>query len=147
VIGLFNIVGSLAMGWAVGRWRMKSLLALLYATRAIAVLIFLLAPKTPAVMLVFAAVMGITFLSTVPPTAGLVAKMFGPANMAMLFGIVMLAHQVGGFLGAFLGGYVFQVTGSYDIVWYIDIALAAGAALVNLPIREARPVLMAKAAA
>ncbi|SDC04427.1 Predicted arabinose efflux permease, MFS family [Variovorax sp. CF079] len=146
-IGLFNIVGSLAMGWAVGRWRMKSLLALLYATRGIAVLIFLLAPKTPAVMMVFAAVMGITFLSTVPPTAGLVAKMFGPANMAMLFGVVMLAHQVGGFLGAFLGGYVFQVTGSYDIVWYIDIALAAGAALINLPIREPRPALMAKAAA
>jgi predicted MFS family arabinose efflux permease len=87
-----------------------------------------------------------TFLSTVPPTAGLVAKMFGPANMAMLFGVVMLAHQVGGFMGAFLGGYVFQVTGSYDIVWYIDIALAAGAALVNLPIRESRPVLVAKAA-
>ena len=147
VLGLFNIVGSLAMGWAVGRWRMKSLLALLYATRGIAVLIFLLAPKTPAVMMVFAAVMGITVLSTVPPTAGLVAKMFGPANMAMLFGVVMLAHQVGGFLGAFLGGYVFQVTGSYDIVWYIDIALAAGAALINLPIREPRPALMAKAAA
>jgi len=126
---------------------MKSLLALLYATRGIAVLIFLFAPKTPAVMLVFAAVMGVTFLSTVPPTAGLVAKMFGPANMAMLFGIVMLAHQIGGFLGAFLGGYVFQATGSYDIVWYIDIALAAGAALINLPIREARPVLMAKVAA
>ena len=104
MIGLFNIVGSLAMGWAVGRWRMKSLLSLLYATRGIAVLVFLLAPKTPAVMLVFAAVMGVTFLSTVPPTAGLVAKMFGPANMAMLFGIVMLAHQVGGFLGACLGG-------------------------------------------
>ncbi len=145
-IGLFNIVGSLVMGWAVGRWRMKSLLALVYATRGIAVLVFLLAPKTPAVMLVFAAVMGVTFLSTVPPTAGLVAKMFGPANMAMLFGIVMLAHQIGGFMGAFLGGYVFEATGSYDIVWYIDIALAAGAALVHLPIREARPVRMAKAA-
>ena len=138
MIGLFNIVGSLAMGWAVGRWRMKSLLSLVYATRAIAVLVFLLAPKTTAVMLVFAAVMGVTFLSTVPPTAGLVAKMFGPANMAMLFGIVMLAHQVGGFLGAYLGGYVFQATGNYDIVWYVDIALAAGAALVHLPIREAR---------
>ncbi|MDM0011804.1 MFS transporter [Variovorax sp. J22P168] len=146
IIGLFNIVGSLLMGWAVGRWRMKSLLSLLYATRGLAVLVFLLAPKTPAVMLVFAAVMGITFLSTVPPTAGLVAKMFGPANMAMLFGVVMLAHQVGGFLGAFLGGYVFQATGSYDIVWYIDIALAAGAALINLPIREARPGLVAKPA-
>ncbi|WP_369973866.1 MFS transporter [Polaromonas sp. SP1] len=137
MIGLFNIVGSLAMGWAVGRWRMKSLLALLYATRGLAVLIFLLAPKTPAVMLIFAAVMGVTFLSTVPPTVGLVAKMFGTANMAMLFGVVMLSHQVGGFLGAYLGGYVFQATGSYDWVWYIDIVLAVGAALVNLPIREA----------
>jgi len=137
MIGLFNIVGSLGMGWAVGRWRMKSLLALLYATRGLAVLAFLLAPKTPAVMLLFAAVMGVTFLSTVPPTVGLVAKMFGTANMAMLFGVVMLSHQVGGFLGAYLGGYVFQATGSYDWVWYMDITLAAGAALVNLPIREA----------
>ncbi|NDZ15424.1 MFS transporter [Variovorax sp. WS11] len=148
MIGLFNIVGSLAMGWAVGRWRMKSLLALLYATRGLAVLIFLLAPKTTLVMLLFAAVMGVTFLSTVPPTVGLVAKMFGPANMAMLFGIVMLAHQVGGFLGAYLGGTIFEATGSYDWVWYIDIVLAAGAALVNLPIREAHlPSRAAKAAA
>jgi len=140
MIGLFNIMGSLAMGWAVGRWRMKSLLTLLYATRGLAVLIFLLAPKTSVVVLVFAAVMGVTFLSTVPPTVGLVAKMFGTSNMAMLFGIVMLSHQIGGFFGAFLGGYVFQVTGSYDWVWYIDIVLAVGAALVNLPIREAKPL-------
>jgi MFS family permease len=138
MIGLFNIIGSLAMGWAVGRWRMKSLLSLLYAARALAVLFFLLAPKTPTVVLIFAAVMGVTFLSTVPPTAGLVAKMFGPANMAMLFGIVMLSHQIGGFLGAYLGGSVFQATGSYDWVWYIDIVLALGAALVHVPIREAR---------
>ena len=147
MIGLFNIVGSLAMGWAVSRWRMKSLLSLLYATRGLAVLVFLLAPKTPAVMLVFAAVMGVTFLSTVPPTVGLVAKFFGPANMAMLFGIVMLAHQIGGFLGAWLGGRVFEATGSYDWVWYIDILLAAGAALVNLPIREAHPPRAAARAA
>ncbi len=148
VIGLFNIVGSLGMGWAVGRWRMKSLLSLLYTVRGLAIVVFLLAPKTTSVMLLFAAVMGITFLSTVPPTAGLVAKMFGPANMAMLFGIVMLAHQVGGFLGAYFGGYVFQATGSYDIIWYIDIALAAGAALINLPIREAHlPRAAASAAA
>lgn len=97
VIGLFNIIGSLAMGWAVGRWRMKSLLSLVYASRAVAVLVFLLAPKTEAVMLTFAAVMGLTFLSTVPPTVGLVAKFFGTGNMAVLFGIVMLAHQVGAF--------------------------------------------------
>ncbi len=140
LIGLFNIVGSIAIGWAVGRWRMKSLLSLLYAVRGTAVLLFLLAPKTPLVMLTFAAVMGVTFLSTVPPTAGLVAKLFGPANMAMLFGVVMLAHQIGGFFGAWLGGQVFEATGSYDIVWWIDIALAAGAALVHLPIRERAPL-------
>ncbi|MDB5870252.1 MAG: major facilitator transporter [Polaromonas sp.] len=138
IIGLFNIVGSLAMGWAVGRWRMKSLLALLYAVRGLAVLVFLLAPKTESVVLVFSAVMGVTFLSTVPPTAGLVAKFFGTANMATLFGTVMLSHQVGGFMGAWLGGKVFELTGAYDWVWYIDIVLAVGAALINLPIREAR---------
>ena len=137
IIGLFNIIGSIAMGWAVGRWRSKSLLSLVYATRAVAIVIFLLAPKTGPVMLVFAAVMGFTFLSTVPPTAGLVAKFFGPANMATLFGIIMLAHQMGGFLGAYLGGRMFEATGSYDWVWYIDVVLAVGAALVNLPIREA----------
>jgi predicted MFS family arabinose efflux permease len=136
LLGLFNIVGSVAMGWAMGRWRMKSLLSLTYAARALAVLVFPLAPKTGAVMLVFAAVMGLTFLSIVPPTAGLVAKFFGPANMATLFGIVMLTHQVGGFLGAWLGGKVFEATGSYDWIWYADILLALGAALVHLPIRE-----------
>jgi predicted MFS family arabinose efflux permease len=137
IIGLFNIIGSVAMGWAVGRWRMKSLLSLLYATRGLAIVVFLLAPKTGPVVLVFAAVMGLTFLSTVPPTAGLVAKFFGTANMATLFGIVMLSHQVGGFLGAWLGGKVFEATGAYDWVWYIDVVLAVGAALVHLPIREA----------
>lgn len=140
LIGLFNIVGSVAMGWAIGRWRMKSLLSLVYASRALAVLVFLLAPKSGTTVLVFAAVMGLTFLSTVPPTAGLVAKFFGLGNMATLFGIVMLSHQVGGFLGAWLGGRVFEATGSYDWVWYVDIVLAVGAALVNLPIREARVV-------
>ena len=140
VIGLFNIIGSLAMGWAVGRWRMKSLLSLVYASRAVAVLVFLLAPKTEAVLLVFAAVMGLTFLSTVPPTVGLVAKFFGTGNMAMLFGLVMLSHQVGGFLGAWLGGQVFEATGNYDWVWYIDIVLAVAAALVHLPIKESAPV-------
>jgi predicted MFS family arabinose efflux permease len=137
IIGLFKIVGSFSMGWAIGHWRMKSMLSLLYATRGIAILIFLLAPKTTVVVLVFAAVMGLTFLSTVPPTAGLVAKFFGTANMGTLFGIVMLVHQIGGFFGAWLGGKAFELTGSYDWLWYADIALAAGAALINLPIREA----------
>ncbi|MFZ3219937.1 MAG: MFS transporter, partial [Rhodoferax sp.] len=146
MLGLFNIVGSLGMGWAVGRWRMKSLLSLVYATRAVAVLLFLLAPKSGPVVLAFAAVMGLTFLSTVPPTAGLVAQFFGTANMATLFGVVMLAHQVGGFLGAYLGGRVLDATGNYDLVWYVDIALAVGAALIHLPIREARLPLRAAAA-
>jgi len=137
MIGLFNIVGSIGMGWAVGRWRMKSLLSLVYASRAIAILAFLLAPKTGTVVLLFSAVMGLTFLSTVPPTAGLVAKLFGVGNMATLFGIVMLSHQVGGFLGAWLGGKVFEASGSYDWLWYIDVVLAVGAALIHLPIREA----------
>jgi MFS family permease len=137
MIGLFNIVGSLAMGWAVGRWRMKSLLALVYATRALAVVIFLLAPKTGLVMLIFAAVMGLTFLSTVPPTAGLVAKLFGPGNMATLFGIVLLIHQIGAFFGAWLGGRIYATTGSYNWMWYIDILLAIAAAIIHLPIQEA----------
>ena len=138
VIGLFNIAGSFAMGWAVGRWRMKSLLSLVYAARAVAVLVFVLSPKTPAVMLVFAAVIGLTYLSTVPPTAGLVAKFFGTTHMATLFGVVMLTHQIGGFLGAWLGGKAFEWTGGYDWMWYADILLAVAAALLHLPIREAQ---------
>jgi MFS family permease len=147
-IGLFNIVGSVAMGWAVsfqgGRWRMKSLLSLVYATRAVAVLVFLMVPKTEFTLLVFAAVIGVTYLSTVPPTAGLVAKFYGPAHMATLFGLVMLAHQVGGFLGAYFGGKSFEWTGSYNWMWYVDIVLAIGAALIHLPIREARAVRVAQ---
>jgi len=139
IVGLFNIVGSFAMGWAVGRWRMKSLLSLVYAARGLAVLVFLFAPKTEAVVLVFAAFIGLTYLSTVPPTVGLVAKFFGTAHMATLFGFVMLSHQIGGFLGAWLGGKSFEWTGSYDWMWYADIVLAAGAALIHLPIREAMP--------
>jgi MFS family permease len=147
VVGLFNIVGSFGIGWAVGRWRMKSLLALLYTARGLAVLAFLFAPKTETTVLIFAAVIGLTYLSTVPPTAGLVAKLFGPAHMATLFGVVMLSHQVGGFLGAYFGGKAFEWTGSYDWMWYADILLAAGAALINLPIREARLAPRAAAAA
>ncbi len=145
LVGLFNIVGSLSMGWAMGRWRMKSLLSLVYAARAVAVAVFVVLPKTEVVVLVFAAVMGLTFLSTVPPTAGLVAKMFGTAHMATLFGVVMLTHQIGGFLGAYLGGKAFVATGNYDWMWYADIVLAVGAALIHLPIREA--VLPARVAA
>jgi MFS family permease len=144
LIGLFNIAGSFASGWAIGRWRMKSVLSLLYASRALAVLGFVLAPKTTTTFLVFAVVLGLTYLSTVPPTVGLVGKLHGIRYVATLFGIVMLSHQVGGFLGASLGGYLFERTGSYDWLWYIDIMLAVGAALIHLPIREApklRPAL------
>lgn len=140
MLGLFNIVGSVMMGWAVGHWRMKSLLSLVYFARAIAILVFLLSPKTGATALVFAAVMGITYLSTVPPTAGLVAKFFGVSNMAMLFGSVMFSHQIGGFLGAWLGGKVFEYTGAYDWIWYADILLATFAAVVHLSIREVLPM-------
>jgi len=148
IVGLFNIVGSFAIGWAIGRWRMKSLLSLIYAARAIAVLVFLLAPKTEAVVLIFAAFIGLTYLSTVPPTAGLVAKFFGTAHMATLFGFVMLSHQLGGFLGAWLGGKAFEWTGGYDWMWYADIGRATGAALLTLPIGEAQlPARVAAATA
>ena len=152
IVGLFNILGSLTIGWAIGyqggRWRMKSLLSLIYAARGLAVVVFLFAPKTEAVVLVFAAFIGLTYLSTVPPTAGLVAKFYGTAHMATLFGFVMLSHQIGGFLGAWLGGKSFEWTGSYDWMWYADIVLAAGAALIHLPIREvALPPRLAPAAA
>jgi len=150
VIGLFNIAGSFGIGWAIGhgggRWRMKSLLSLIYAARALAVLAFLAAPKTATVMLIFAAVLGLTYLSTVPPTAGLVAKLFGTAHMGTLFGLVMLTHQVGGFLGAWLGGRAFEASGNYDWMWYADIVLAVGAALVHMPIRERPSVALAQAA-
>jgi MFS family permease len=143
MIGLFNIVGSLGIGWLMG-WRgghfqMKSLLSAIYAIRGVAVLLFVFAPKTTPVLLMFAAVMGLTFLSTVPPTAGLVARFFGPAHMATLFGLVMVSHQVGGFLGAWLGGKAFDLTGNFDWMWYADILLAAAAALLHLPIAERRP--------
>ena len=151
VIGLFNIVGSLTVGWAIGyqggRWRMKSLLSLIYAARALAVLVFVFAPKTSTTMLIFAAVIGFTYLSTVPPTAGLVARFFGPAHMAMLFGVVMLSHQIGGFLGAYLGGKSVEWTGNYDWMWWADIVLAVGAALAHLPIDEKKkPALAAQPA-
>lgn len=136
VLGLFNIVGSLAMGWAVGRWRMKHLLAWVYLARALAILAFLAAPKTEFVMLTFAAIMGLTFLSTVPPTAGLVAKLHGTSHLATLFGLVMVTHQVGGFLGATLGGVLFEATGSYQWMWWADVLLAFAACLLHLPIRE-----------
>ena len=140
LIGLFNIAGSFTAGWAIGRWRMKSVLSMIYAARAVAVTLFMFAPKTTTTFLIFAVVIGFTYLATVPPTVGLVAKLHGMRFMATLFGIVMLFHQAGGFLGAWLGGKLFEATGSYDWMWYIDILLAVGAALIHLPIHEAPKV-------
>jgi predicted MFS family arabinose efflux permease len=116
---------------------MKSVLSLLYAARAVAVLAFLAAPKTATTFLIFAVVIGFTYLATVPPTVGLVGKLHGMRFLATLFGLVMLSHQMGGFLGAWLGGRLFESTGSYDWMWTIDILLAVGAALIHLPIKEA----------
>jgi len=138
IIGLFNIFGSFFAGWAISRWRSKRFLSALYASRAVAVAIFLLAPKTEFTFLAFAAVIGFTYLSTVPPTVAIVAKLFGYTYVATLFGFVMLSHQVGGFLGAWLGGKAFDWTGRYDWMWFADIALALVAAGLHWPIREKR---------
>jgi len=137
LIGLFNIAGSLTIGYLATRYRMKSLLALMYASRAAIVALYLLAPKTPLTFYVFAAALGFTWLATVPPTAGLVGKLFGMRYLSTLFGLTLLSHQVGGFLGAWLGGLAFVHFGDYNWMWYTDIVLALGAALFNLPIREA----------
>jgi predicted MFS family arabinose efflux permease len=145
IIGLFNILGSLWIGKAVQAHRMKYALAWIYFARAMLVLAFFLAPKTPLVFFVFAAGIGFTYLSTVPPTVGLVAKLLGTRYLATLFGMVMLSHQVGGFLGAWLGGKAFEATGSYDWMWLADVTLCLFAAAVHLPIREARAVAAAPA--
>ena len=140
LIGLFNIAGSLSAGVLAARYRMKHMLALMYASRAVIILIYLAAPKTAWTFYIFAAALGFTWLATVPPTAGLVAKLFGVRYRATLFGLTLLSHQIGGFFGAWLGGLSFVTFGNYNWMWYVDIALALAAALVNLPIREA-PVL------
>jgi MFS family permease len=137
LIGLFNIAGSLAAGALATRYRMKSLLALMYASRAVIIVLFLLAPKTALTFYLFAAALGFTWLATVPPTAGLVGKLFGMRYLSTLFGLTLLSHQIGGFFGAWLGGLSFVHFGDYTWMWYADIALALAAALVNLPIREA----------
>jgi MFS family permease len=146
IIGLANIVGSIGAGWLGQVQRMKMILVWMYGSRAVAVALYLMAPKTPLTFYVFAAVLGVTWLSTVPPTAGLVGKLFGPRYLATLFGLTLFTHQIGGFFGAWLGGIAIATSGSYDWMWYADIALAAAAALVNLPIRETHPRLAAAAA-
>jgi predicted MFS family arabinose efflux permease len=138
LIGLFNVAGSLAAGWLGQRYRMKHLLALIYASRALIVAIYVVMPKTALNVYLFAGALGFTWLATVPPTSGLVGKLFGTRYLATLFGLTLLSHQIGGFLGAWLGGVALVHTGNYQWIWYADITLALLAAAANLPIREAR---------
>lgn len=146
IIGLANIVGSLLAGASVSRYRSKSILALMYGSRALLIALYLVAPKTDLTFYVFAIGLGLTWLATVPPTAAIVGKLFGIRYLATLFGLTLLSHQIGGFFGAYLGGLAFDGSGNYQWMWYADMALAALAAAVNLPIREA-PVRMVPAAA
>jgi MFS family permease len=138
LIGLFNIAGSLFVGAMGQRYRMKWLLAAIYGGRAAMIGLYLVAPKTAWTFYLFAAALGFSWLATVPPTAGLVGKLFGTRYLSTLFGLTLLSHQIGGFFGAWLGGLAFVRFGDYSWMWYADIVLALAAALVNLPIREAR---------
>jgi len=138
IIGLANVAGSLTAGWAGGVMRMKSLLFAMYFSRAVAVAVYLAAPKTAFTFYVFAAVLGFTWLATVPPTAGLIGKLFGVRYLATLFGLATFTHQIGGFFGAWLGGRALTAFGDFSWMWYADIALALAAAFINLPIREAK---------
>jgi predicted MFS family arabinose efflux permease len=139
LIGLFNIAGSLVAGKLGECVRMKWLLFAMYASRAAIIALYLLAPPTALTFYLFSAALGFTWLATVPPTAGLVGKLFGPRYLGTLFGLTLLSHQLGGFFGAWLGGVVLEHSGDYTWMWYGDMALAAAAALVNLPIRERAP--------
>ena len=137
LIGLFNVFGTYLAGSLGERMPKRYILASIYVLRAVAIVTFLLAPLSPASVYVFAAVMGLLWLSTVPATNALVAQIFGVQYLSMLGGFVFLSHQVGSFLGAWLGGRLYDSTGSYDVVWWIAVALGGFAALINLPVREA----------
>ena len=146
LIGFFNIIGSLASGYIGQRYSKPIFLAWIYIGRSVLVTAFLLLPQTPATVLVFAVLMGLLWLSTVPPTNALVAIMFGTRHLGMLGGIVFFSHQIGSFLGVWLGGYLYDVMGSYDPVWWLGVALGLYAAVVHWPIKESpveRPALAA----
>lgn len=145
IIGLANVVGSLGAGWLGTRYRLKHLLFLIYGGRAAAILCYMMAPKMALTFYIFATALGVTWLATLPPTAGLVGKLFGVRYIATLIGLTMLAHQVGAFYGAWLGGVAVAYFGDYTWMWVADASLATFAALINLPIREA-PVLREAAA-
>lgn len=137
IIGLANIFGSLYAGSCVAKYRSKYVLAAMYASRAVLIALYLMAPRTELTFYLFAAGLGFTWLATVPPTAAIVGKLFGIRYLATLFGLTLLSHQIGGFLGAYLGGLTISRFGDFGWMWYADIALALIAAIVNLPIREA----------
>ena len=145
LVGLFNIIGAYSSGVLGGRYSKRYLLSLLYFSRAAVIAVFILIPMSPASVLLFSAAMGLLWLSTVPLTSGLVALMFGPRYMATLFGIVFFSHQVGAFIGVWLGGYLFDTSGSYDIVWWLGIALGIVAGLLHWPIKEQPVVSLAEA--
>jgi len=137
LIGLFNVFGTYIAGSLGQRLAKRKILAGIYLGRAIAIAIFIWAPLSPLSVYIFASVMGLLWLSTIPPTNATVAQIFGVAHLSMLGGFVFFSHQIGSFLGVWLGGLLYDRTGSYDIVWYLTIALGVFAALVNLPVREA----------
>jgi len=145
LIGLANIVGSLFAGSCINLYRSKYVLAVMYGWRAVLIALYLVAPKTEWTFYAFAVGLGLTWLATVPPTAALVGKLFGIRYLATLFGLTLLSHQIGGFLGAYLGGLVLEAQGDYQWMWWADIALSAFAALINLPIKEA-PIVKLQAA-
>jgi predicted MFS family arabinose efflux permease len=136
LIGLFNVFGTYAAGSLGQRWPKKYLLSSIYILRSVAIVIFLATPLTPWSVYIFSAVIGLLWLSTVPPTNAVVAQIFGVQYLSMLGGFVFFSHQIGSFLGVWLGGLLYDRTGSYNIVWWIAVALGIFAALVNLPVRE-----------
>jgi predicted MFS family arabinose efflux permease len=137
IIGLANIFGSLYAGSCIAKYRSKYVLAAMYGSRAVLVILYLMAPRTELTFYIFAAGLGFTWLATVPPTAAIVGKLFGIRYLATLFGLTLLTHQIGGFLGAYLGGLAISQFGDFSWMWYADIVLATLAAIFNLPIREA----------
>ena len=144
-IGLFNIVGSLGSGWLSGRMPKRYLLSIIYFGRALSIVGLIMLPASTASTLIYGAVTGLLWLSTVPPTSGLVALMFGTRWLTMLFGFAFFSHQVGGFLGVWLGGLAFEATGSYDLIWWLSAFFGIASAVINLPIVE-KPVARPAAA-
>ncbi len=136
LIGLFNIFGTLGMGYLGTKYKKKNLLSILYALRAVSICVFIFSPPSLINSIIFGITFGLLWLSTVPPTNGIVAQIFGTKYLSTLFGIVFLCHQIGGFAGAYLGGYFYDNYGSYDYAWYIAIVLSIFATLVHYPINE-----------